>query len=209
MSTSPAISEPVWRGIDQIVPYWRNPRRVTEEAVNAVAESIKRYGYQQPIVVDEKNVIIIGHTRYAAMRRMKRPRVQVVVATGMSESKVKQLRVIDNRAGEFASWEIDQLMSELRDLDAELMMGFFPEASILDGIAEPTLEELQAVEAIAETKRQDYQAEVAKNTEFVCPSCFHEWQMDVDKSVVLAGGTLQAPGAPALKSDKEASRGAA
>ena len=56
--------------LDRVRPYWRNPRRVTEDAVTQLMASISEYGYQQPIVVDSDYVIIVGHTRYAALRRL-------------------------------------------------------------------------------------------------------------------------------------------
>jgi ParB-like chromosome segregation protein Spo0J len=89
--------------LDDIVPYWRNPRVVTDDAVNAVAESIERYGYTQPIVVDAENVIVIGHTRYAALRRLGATEAPVMTVTTLSPTQVKQLRVIDNKAHELTS----------------------------------------------------------------------------------------------------------
>jgi ParB-like chromosome segregation protein Spo0J len=73
--------------LDQITPYWRNPRRIPGDAIKSVRESLERYGYQQPIVVDEHNVIVVGHTRYYAMQQMDIDEVEVYV-TNLPEDKV-------------------------------------------------------------------------------------------------------------------------
>jgi hypothetical protein len=188
MSTSPRTSEPFWLELDQIKPYWRNPRVVTDEAVNAVAESIKRYGYQQPIVVDDENVIIIGHTRYSAIRRLKEKRVQVVRAEGLNQNQIKQLRIVDNRAGEYTSWSIDELLGELTELDHQLMSSFFPEIAMIqeDGLS---LDQVAAASAAA--AHQQMWDNLETKAEFVCPSCFHTWMMEVSRDDIMAGRPLE------------------
>ena len=165
-----------------LIPYWRNPRRITDEAVNAVAKSLEEYGYQQPIVVDDKNVIIIGHTRYAAMRRMGVTEVQVLVETDLSQTKIKQLRTIDNRTSEYAFWDFEKLVAELENLDSELMTVFFPEVS--GSFEEPELDEEGFVE-IPEVVDLGETADTS--AEFVCPSCFHMWVKQVTREELLAG----------------------
>lgn len=164
--------------IDEIKPYWRNPRRVPEEAVGAVAESIRNYGYQQPIVVDTDHVIIIGHTRYAAMRRLNVTTVPVMVAD-LPPDKVKQLRVIDNRTSEFSSWDFEALMVELADLDGTLMSAYFPEIDTEGMDAAPT----------TQSEGRPWE-EVDPLVEFVCPSCFHTFDMDVTREAVMSGKPL-------------------
>lgn len=166
------------RPLDQVVPYWRNPRRVTEEAVNAVAESIRQFGYQQPIVVDHEGVIVLGHTRYAALRRLGYTHAEVRVADDLTPPQIKQLRLIDNRTSEFASWDYERLVAEMAELDEDLMKRYFPEvaADVFDGTAyEPPKWEPQ------ERDDQD------RMVEFICPSCFHTWDQEVLKEDVLTG----------------------
>lgn len=98
----------------EIKPYWRNPRD-NEEAIDSVVESIEKFGYQQPIVVDTENVIIAGHTRYKALLRLQIPEVAVIVAD-LSPEKARSYRIIDNKTSEKAAWHWGKLESELRTL---------------------------------------------------------------------------------------------
>lgn len=191
MSASPSGEfSPVTMPVADIVPYWRNPRRISDEAVQAVMDSIKLYGYQQPIVVDTERVIIMGHTRHAAVRRLGLEAVPVLVATNLTPKQVKELRTIDNRTAEFTRWDFEKLLGELGTMDQSLMYAFFPEA-VSDVAAEvasgESLLEEQIIEVVA--PREDPVAE------FVCPNCFHGWEMPVSREDVLAGH-LYAPKAP-------------
>ena len=76
--------------IDTIIPYARNPRN-NADAVDSVVSSIKEFGFKQPIVVDKENVIIVGHTRYTAAKRLDMKQVPVLKATDLDENKVKIL----------------------------------------------------------------------------------------------------------------------
>ena len=163
-------------GIDEIRPYWRNPRRVTEDMVNQLVASIQRYGYQQPIVVDADNVIIVGHTRYAALRRMDVTRVEVVVATDLTPAQVKQYRLLDNRVAEFTSWDFDKLTGEITALDAEIVQRFFPE---LSGAVSAEVSEEELLE-------REW-ARVVPDVDFVCPTCFHSFTARVTREQILSG----------------------
>lgn len=103
------------RAIETIVPYDKNPRRISEAAVIKVAESIKAFGWQQPIVVDAKGVIIIGHARRLAAIRLGHKLVPVVVAD-LTPDQARALRLADNRTGEEAAWDMKLLTTELTDL---------------------------------------------------------------------------------------------
>lgn len=163
-----------------IVPYWRNPRRIPDDAVNAIMESIRQFGYQQPIVVDRENVIIIGHTRYVAMRRLGIESAQVIVAQNLDPAKVKQLRVMDNKVREFSSWDYDKLVGELSELDADLMRAWFPEVGQLtdDGPDAPPDSPPPG------TLSWD---DVEPMADFTCPSCFHSWSVEVTVEAVKSG----------------------
>jgi hypothetical protein len=184
MSTSLPTSEfagltPVLVEIDRVVPYWRNPRQITDEAVDAVAASIDRYGYQQPVVVDPSFVIVIGHTRYQALRRLGHTHLPVVVTT-LPPEKVKQLRVLDNKVREYTSWDAEPLMDELADLDHQLMRAFFPEVAALEDPPPPDLPPPPPPSASAE---------------LVCPACFHMWTMEVTRADLMRG-LLRVPRVP-------------
>lgn len=114
--------------IDTLVPYWRNPRK-NDTAVEKVKESIREYGYQSPIVVDEKMTIIAGHTRYRALKELGFEEIPVLVSD-MDPKKAKEYRIIDNRAAEYATWT-DDLSLELKEFRSlEIRDVFFPEVQL-------------------------------------------------------------------------------
>ena len=102
--------------IESILPYARNPR-VNEAAVTGVASSIEEFGFQQPLVVDSKNVVVVGHTRLLAAKRLNLENVPCVVADNLSETQLKAYRLLDNKLNEKASWDSDLLSLELDDLE--------------------------------------------------------------------------------------------
>lgn len=104
------------RPISEVIPYERNPRVIPESAVLKVAASIREFGWRQPIVVDEGNVIIVGHTRLLAAKHLGLKQVPVHVAIGLTPAKVKAYRLADNRVGEDTSWDLPALSLELDDL---------------------------------------------------------------------------------------------
>lgn len=87
--------------------------------MDVVAESIRQCGYIAPIIVDEDGVILAGHTRYKALRLLDRQEAQVIVKTGLSEEQKRKYRLLDNKTGELASWDLELLEQELEGLDLE------------------------------------------------------------------------------------------
>lgn len=186
MSQSPSSDmELTTMSIDSIVPYWRNPRKITDEAVNAVAESIRRYGYHQPIVVDGQNTIIIGHTRYAAMRRLKFTEVAVRVEDTLTQKQVKHLRAIDNRTAEYTSWDFDALVDEMTGLDESLGKSFF--ADLAPKFEEITGEPFIQTEPAEATTAKSTEGMEDDQAEFICPSCFHSWETRVTEAQIRKG----------------------
>lgn len=102
--------------IGDVHPYHNNPRN-NAATVKPVANSIKEFGWQQPIVVDKDGVIIVGHTRYKAAKMLKLKEVPVVVADNLTEDQVKAYRIADNSTGEVADWDIPLLNVELQGPD--------------------------------------------------------------------------------------------
>ena len=112
-----------------LVPYERNPRKRPKEAVAAVAASLKKFGWQQPIVVDSKNVISVGHTRHAAALSLGWTTAPVVV---IPDDQAAAYRLVDNRSGEFTVWDNDLLRAELDSLPS--LEGFDLEAFNFDAL---------------------------------------------------------------------------
>jgi DNA modification methylase len=100
----------------EIIPYARNPRK-NEDAIAKVSASLKEYGWQQPIVVDAEMVIIAGHTRLEAAKRLKMEKVPIHIADKLTEAQVKAFRIADNRVSQEAEWDMDLLKIELGDLE--------------------------------------------------------------------------------------------
>ena len=116
-------NEIVYLGIDDVKPYEKNPRK-NENAVNAVANSIKEFGFRSPIVVDKDMVIINGHTRLLAAKQLGLSEVPVIVASDLNEEQVRAFRLADNKVAEIAEWDDDLLQEEL-NLIEELDMSQF------------------------------------------------------------------------------------
>lgn len=106
--------------IAEIVPYENNPRR-NDDAVEAVAESIRQCGYRARIIVDENMVVLAGHTRLKAMQRLGWTECEVQVEDDLSEEQKRKYRLLDNKMSELAGWDFDRLTQELDGLDFEGM----------------------------------------------------------------------------------------
>ena len=109
--------------IGDVVPYDRNPR-FNDGAVQAVVNSIREFGWKQPIVVDADGTIVVGHTRYKAALALGMAEVPVVVASDLTPEQCAAYRLADNRVGELAEWDEDLLAVELDGL-ADLDMSAF------------------------------------------------------------------------------------
>ena len=115
------------RPINSIRPYENNPR-LNDASVDAVAESIRAFGFRQPIVVDEEGVIIVGHTRYKAALKLGLETVPVHVAIGLSPAQAKAYRLADNQTATLSQFDDDKLVEELaqlQDMDFDLALTGF------------------------------------------------------------------------------------
>ena len=168
--------------LSEIKPYWRNPRN-NEPAIEAVKESISMYGFNQPIVVDAKKVIIAGHTRYKALLELGWQKAPCVIAD-ISSDQAKAYRIADNKTNELAEWDLELLIPELREIGDEMQI-FFPDENLevllhdavqVKGV---TAEEVENVQTQMESKFEDSSAEVQNNyVEITCPHCAEEFFVD-------------------------------
>lgn len=120
--------------LKEIIPYENNPRN-NDGAVDAVAKSIKEFGFQQPLVLDKNNIIIVGHTRYKAAKKLGLKTVPCVIADNLTEEQCKAYRLADNKVGELAEWDMELLAIELDEIDFD--MGEFGFDEIEEPIEEP------------------------------------------------------------------------
>lgn len=104
--------------IQDIKPYPNNPRK-NAKAIDQVAKSITEYGFQQPIVVDKNNIIVVGHTRYHAAKQINLSKVPVIRADNLSDVQAKAYRIADNKINQIAEWDEDSLISELDNIIKE------------------------------------------------------------------------------------------
>lgn len=123
----------VMKSLDELTPYEENPRK-NDDAVKFVAESISEFGFKVPIVVDAFGVIVAGHTRYKAAKKLKLKEVPCVVADDLTEEQIKAFRLADNKTAEFAEWDLDLLGKELAGIE-ELDMSRFG-FNLDDGLGE-------------------------------------------------------------------------
>lgn len=163
--------------VKDIKPYWRNPRRIPQEAVDAVRTSIERYGYQQPIMVDKDGVVIVGHTRLKAVIELGWKKVPVYVSD-LPEEKAREYRLVDNKTSELTSWDHDSLVLELREFDEELLSSLFPDVDLEVGLVDQAVTQ-QNVDDASEriTKVTEANPSNVHTTQVVCPACYHTFDV--------------------------------
>lgn len=107
--------------LSDITPFENNPRN-NDEAVEPVLNSIKQFGFKVPIVIDKNNIIVTGHTRYKAAKKMKLEKVPCIIADDLTDEQIKAYRLADNKVGEIATWDFNALeleLSEIENIDME------------------------------------------------------------------------------------------
>ena len=102
----------VQKSISEIKPYENNPRK-NDDAVEFVANSIKEFGFKQPIVIDNDGVIVAGHTRYKAAKKLKLNSVPCIVADDLTEEQIRAYRLADNKVAEASGWDFSLLDEEI------------------------------------------------------------------------------------------------
>lgn len=168
--------------LSKVKPYERNPREITEEAVLQLAEYMLAAGFRDPIEVDGKGVILAGHRRYLAARKLKLERVPVIQHKDMSEEEAKAYRVASNKIAEGTGWNSTYLVDELRTVEDTVtldLLGF-------------RAEELGKL--FAHEKAQEDEAKPTKDPkekEAVCRSG-DVWQLGHHQLVVGDKGQLEA-----------------
>jgi len=121
--------------ISDLKPYEKNPRK-NDEAAKYVAESIKSFGFKVPIVIDKNNVIVAGHTRYKAAKKLKLKEVPCIIADDLTDEQIKAYRLADNKVAEMSEWDFELLNEELDCLFNFDMTAFGFEENEEDGPVE-------------------------------------------------------------------------
>lgn len=103
--------------INTIKPYQNNPRKLSKLAIEKVAMSLKEYGFRQPIVVDKNNIIVAGHTRYRASKKLGYKQVPITIVDNLTPEQINAYRIADNRTAEESDWDNDLLKMEIKELE--------------------------------------------------------------------------------------------
>lgn len=127
--------------VNQLKPYDKNAR-FNENAIPKVAESIKLFGFKNPIIIDKDMVIIAGHTRLEAAKSLGMKKVPCIIADDLTPEQVKAFRLVDNHTSEFASWNYELLQTELETLDFDLSEFEFPDLTVEDTLSADELESI-------------------------------------------------------------------
>ena len=156
----PITKEYITLSIEDIIPYENNPR-INDDAVAGVVESIKQCGELDPIEVDENNVILSGHTRLLAYKKLEYKQVSVLKITGLTEPQKRKYRLLTNKTGEVAAWDFDKLGLELEGLDFDDFDFGFDFSS--------DKEEYTFDEDVDDKSESEYDKKKEKYT--ICPQC--------------------------------------
>ena len=136
--------------LKELKPYLNNPRH-NSKAVPAVKESILKFGFKVPLVIDKNNVIVCGHTRFYASKEIGLETVPCIIADDLTEEQINAFRLVDNRTSEFADWDFEKLAEELSEL-ADFDLEEFKFDDLMAGVTTEFLKE-------NDVKEDDYDAE--------------------------------------------------
>lgn len=142
--------------VNDVKEYEKNARK-NDKAVDLVAESIQKYGFKNPVIVDKNNVIVAGHTRLKAALKLGMETIPVIMADDLTEDQVKAFRLADNKTAELSTWDFDRLEEELDAIDDESILAIFHKNRYEDG-----------QQYDGEIDLEDFDDEEFK---YVCPDC--------------------------------------
>lgn len=105
--------------IEDLIPYENNPR-INDNAVDYVAKSIQDFGFKVPLVIDNNNIIVAGHTRYLASKKLGLDKIPCLVANDLNMEQIKAFRLVDNKVAEYSEWDMDKLQEELENINIDI-----------------------------------------------------------------------------------------
>lgn len=155
--------------LSELIPYEKNPRK-NDDAVKYVMNSIKEFGFKNPIIIDKNNVIVAGHTRYKASKKLKLKEVPCVVADDLTEEQINAYRLADNKTGEKAEWDFELLNEEVNNILSLDMVDFG-----FDDIFDTDEKDVEVKNTNAELNVEDYNDDEFKCT---CPKCGFKFNLE-------------------------------
>lgn len=147
----------------KLIPYEFNNRRHDEAQIDRIANSIKEFGFTQPLVIDESNIILVGHGRWIAAQKLKLDKVPVLIKSDLTETQKKAYRILDNKLQNDSTWDFNNLeleLGHLEDLDFDLKAWGLEELMI------PQIDPIRA----------DDQSQLDEKSKIICPNCNHEFE---------------------------------
>lgn len=151
------------KNVNELVPYGNNPRH-NDDAVEYVANSIEQFGFKVPIIIDKDNVIVAGHTRLKAAKKLGMEYVPCILADDLSDEQVRAFRLADNKVGELAGWDFTKRDEELaKILDIDMSMFSFKEDEF----------DINELFEKAETQEKEH-----KKKTITCPHCGETFEVD-------------------------------
>ena len=142
--------------VTEIKPYEKNPRK-NDEAVKYVAESIRQFGFKVPIILDNNNIIVCGHTRYKAAKEIGLNEVPCIIADDLTDEQTRAFRLADNKVSEKAEWDNELLIKELEEITNISMEDF--NFNINDYINDDVFEDIND-NGYAETTRFEHKLKI-------------------------------------------------
>lgn len=153
----------VEKKIEELIDYARNPRR-NGDAVDTIAASLREFGWKQPVVIDRDGVIVAGHTRVRAAKKLGMTKVPCLIADDLTPEQIKAYRILDNKSNEKSQWDIELLLLELDELNIDWKAEF-----------DITFPELGPAEPPPNVEFKEYDESVEKDVKYIeCPSCGHQ-----------------------------------
>ncbi|MGX9755711.1 ParB N-terminal domain-containing protein [Clostridioides difficile] len=152
--------EVVYLNLEDIKPYQNNPR-INDNAIEKVVNSIRDFGFNNPITIDKSNIIVTGHTRYEASKILNLKQVPCIILKDLTEEEIKGYRLSDNKTGEFSDWEFDKLTKELAEIQNIDMSNFGFNVLTIDDLGVIDSDFLQDTEIVKEKKENIT----------ICPNC--------------------------------------
>jgi hypothetical protein len=165
--------------IDELKPYDKNPR-FNENAVDSVAKSIEQFGFRTPMLLDKNGVIIAGHTRLKAAKKLGLKQVPVIYCDDLTETQAKALRLVDNRTNELAVWVPDILKSEVIEIEeAGLDLDGFEMDSLIDSFSvDVGLNKMEVNTNAGDAEDVEFEESKGEDEDspsHICPRCGFEW----------------------------------
>ena len=105
--------------VNDLIPY-ENNARINDKAIDIVANSIQEFGFKNPVIIDKNKVIVAGHTRVLACKKLGIDKVPCIVADDLTEEQIKAFRIADNSSAQVAEWDMEKLMAELETIDYDM-----------------------------------------------------------------------------------------